>query len=142
MTIIYFAILDHAEKFSLLRVDSSVERPFNTDCYLVYCSRYVDYESRSTDVFLFLFYRTYGFHQPTRNISTDLSPISSKPKRLVNDPMQLHQHHQPSPHGGSSSLRMGIAPAYSTTKHHRSRAVIKSFSASGLSLIIPSSRGE
>ncbi|BES90993.1 Microtubule-associated serine threonine-protein kinase [Nesidiocoris tenuis] len=83
---------------------------------------------------------TYGFHQPTRNISTDLSPISSKPKRLVNDPMQLHQHHQPSPHGGSSSLRMGIAPAYSTTKHHRSRAVIKSFSASGLSLIIPSSR--
>ncbi|CAB0016744.1 unnamed protein product, partial [Nesidiocoris tenuis] len=85
---------------------------------------------------------TYGFHQPTRNISTDLSPISSKPKRLVNDPMQLHQHHQPSPHGGSSSLRMGIAPAYSTTKHHRSRAVIKSFSASGLSLIIPSSRVE
>uniref|UniRef100_A0A146KVD4 non-specific serine/threonine protein kinase n=3 Tax=Lygus hesperus TaxID=30085 RepID=A0A146KVD4_LYGHE len=69
-----------------------------------------------------------GFQQ--RSIA-DLSPVSSKPKKIGSE-----HHVQP----GSSSVRV-VAPAYPISKH-RSRAVIKSFSASGLSLIIPSSREE
>nr|XP_024217169.1 microtubule-associated serine/threonine-protein kinase 2 [Halyomorpha halys] len=61
----------------------------------------------------------------------DTSPLTSKPKKLIGDhPLQ-----------GSGPIRVAIAPVFSGTKHP-SRAVIKSFSASGLSLMIPPGRDE
>ncbi|XP_054281549.1 microtubule-associated serine/threonine-protein kinase 3-like isoform X2 [Macrosteles quadrilineatus] len=55
---------------------------------------------------------------PTQGITKDLSPMVEKTKGLP------------------AALRMAISPIFPISKH-RSRAVIKSFSASGLSLIIP-----
>ncbi|XP_014258754.1 microtubule-associated serine/threonine-protein kinase 3 isoform X2 [Cimex lectularius] len=59
----------------------------------------------------------------------DLSPITTKPKKLVSG-----EQFQ-----GGPAVRMAIAPIFPITKH-RSRAVIKSFSATGLSLMIPPAR--
>ncbi|CAH1393247.1 unnamed protein product [Nezara viridula] len=61
----------------------------------------------------------------------DTSPLTSKPKKLIGDhPLQ-----------GSGPIRVAIGSVFSGSKHP-SRAVIKSFSASGLSLMIPPGRDE
>ncbi|KAG8336406.1 Microtubule-associated serine/threonine-protein kinase 4 [Homalodisca vitripennis] len=67
------------------------------------------------------------FSQHAPEIGRDLTPVVEKAK-----PTNIESSSNFSP----AALRMPVSPIFPISKH-RSRAVIKSFSASGLSLIIP-----
>lgn len=68
---------------------------------------------------------TLDLAPPIPEVSRDLSPVAEKTKSN-NENANVQQ----------PSLRSAVSPILPTTKH-RSRAVIKSFSATGLSLMIP-----
>lgn len=67
----------------------------------------------------------------TRRTSGDISPLANKPKKSIGSD-HMYQ---------AGPMRMSIAPVFPISKHP-SRAVIKSFSTSGLSLIIPPGRDD
>lgn len=82
------------------------------------------YNSNEDSLFLY----SSEYNQHIREMSRELSPVVEKVK---SDKIDHSSNLLP------SALRKAMSPLFPVSKH-RSRAVIKSFSASGLSLIIPS----